>query len=291
MPFYNRIFGSDTAAMTNSAQREGYTEDDLRRLTDEGVLCDGGRSHIRYYHHQVNPNRDTPSRWSYTCYDCTHREVMEVNGRIYCGDPYCETCYPRPTGPSHMSHFGYNQLIRGRSPWSSRINPCRRGLSCHTCHPSWSLTLPELSQRRQEELEGRREAERQERRDVRRREIVDTSRTRAAELLTSLLTEEQNNTYKEYGFFKVVGSNGGVYDITKGYSGNVRIVENESEQMGHWERYRGKRCAHPEMYHEIDMGGDLGSTDVDLPEEDAMIAQMLMITTDERAFLNVSNPM
>jgi hypothetical protein len=90
---------------------------------------------------------------------------------------------------------------------------------------------------------------------------------RARALLLSLLTEDARATFADTGVIHVVGSAGGRYRIERGYSGNIH---------GGGREY----CAHPRM---TSPEGDR------MPMEDAMIAQMLMIQTDEPGFLEIAN--
>jgi hypothetical protein len=93
-------------------------------------------------------------------------------------------------------------------------------------------------------------------------------RERAEELLTALLTDEQLQTWREHQWFTVRGSSSRrTYRIRRGITGNVdRMTEtgNEAEV-----RY----CAHPPG----------------IPAEDVCLAQLLLLTTDEDAFLRVAN--
>lgn len=94
---------------------------------------------------------------------------------------------------------------------------------------------------------------------------------RARATLLSLLNAEQRAQYERDGQFVVQGSDGGRYRIRRGVAQNIEDLSVP---------YRGTiLCAHPGMRVE---GGDL-------PTEDAMIAQLLMLRFDEPAFLAVAN--
>lgn len=85
--------------------------------------------------------------------------------------------------------------------------------------------------------------------------------TRAMELLRSCLSVEQQAQLDENGCFRVTAPSGRVYTITQGYAGNVY-----SQGWSY--------CIHMRS---------------DLPEADHMLAQKLMIETDEAAFLRIAN--
>jgi hypothetical protein len=93
---------------------------------------------------------------------------------------------------------------------------------------------------------------------------------RATELLLSLLPPDQRETYQLQGVFEIIGSEGTVYRINRGTSGNVEWITPEGE-VG------GRLCAHPTMAESW------------LPEQDVALSQMLALTTDERAWLRVAN--
>ena len=99
--------------------------------------------------------------------------------------------------------------------------------------------------------------------------IVATDR--AEELLFSLLTDEQAESYRRDGSFVVIGSHGGRYRITRGVSGNILWLPEGSEQP------YARLCAHPTMAESW------------LPTPDVQVAQLLALITDEREFVNRAN--
>ena len=102
-----------------------------------------------------------------------------------------------------------------------------------------------------------------------RRIAREVARTRAEELLLSLLSEEQAASYRERGWFEVRGSKGGRWRIrNRGQSGNVDLMPEIGEER------EATYCAHPPD---------------GLPDADAHVAQMLALVTDEEAFLRVAN--
>lgn len=88
----------------------------------------------------------------------------------------------------------------------------------------------------------------------------------AEQLLRRLLSPMQVEHYRAHLCFRVRGSQGGLYEIAHGYSGNVYEIEPS---------YGRRYCAHPPM---------------NVPVEAAMVGQLLMINTDESGFLRVAIP-
>jgi hypothetical protein len=102
-------------------------------------------------------------------------------------------------------------------------------------------------------------------------ELARVSAVRRADtLLLSLLSEEQQQAYRQHGSFEVIGSAGGRYRINQGSVGNVQWIDEHDQAAG-------RLCAHPDMDEDW------------LPDGDVALAQLLALTTDERAFLNVAN--
>lgn len=119
------------------------------------------------------------------------------------------------------------------------------------------------------------------RRDLDHRVVVDEGRVarstaraiardRADELLLSMLSEDQRQTYQLRGEFEVIGSAGGVYRIRRGTSGNVDWLEPDG-------RVGARLCAHPTMAEGW------------LPDQDVAVAQMLALITDEPGFVRLAN--
>jgi hypothetical protein len=88
---------------------------------------------------------------------------------------------------------------------------------------------------------------------------------RAEELLLVCLTEEQRKQYTELGYFETL-VNDKVYRINRGRSGNVQLIEGGVP--------KAKFCIHPRAI---------------IPDQDTMLAQLLMLRTDEAEFLRVAN--
>ena len=89
---------------------------------------------------------------------------------------------------------------------------------------------------------------------------------RAERLLRATLTLEQQRQFEQHGWFDVEGSAGGRYRILTGYQRNV-------QRLGPDGRPTHQLCAHP----------------TDVPDEDAMLAQKLLLEADEAAFSRIAN--
>lgn len=128
-----------------------------------------------------------------------------------------------------------------------------------TCAPL-SLTEEQLAERERVAAAAREANERWQR-------DRQAASDRAGELLLALLSEEQEQTWRERDWFTVQGSRSGrTYRIRRGYAGNVDLLDDNGNPEVTY-------CAHPP----------------DVPAEDAGIAQMLALVTDEDAFLAVAN--
>lgn len=89
--------------------------------------------------------------------------------------------------------------------------------------------------------------------------------SRADLLLLSFLSDAQTEQYQREQRFEL-HINGRHYRIHKGRSGNIQLIENGKPVA--------KYCAHPELW---------------TPDGDTLVAQMLMLQTDEAAFLKIAN--
>lgn len=93
------------------------------------------------------------------------------------------------------------------------------------------------------------------------------ARDRARQLLLSMLDVRQREQLEREQFFEVITNHSRRrYRIRQGTHGNVRLVDETGREVTSY-------CAQP-----------LG-----VPDEDAMLAQKLMLETDEEAFLKVAN--
>lgn len=100
------------------------------------------------------------------------------------------------------------------------------------------------------------------------RKMAEAARQHAEELLTALLTDGQNATWREHRYFTVRGSSSGrTYRIRRGISGNVDLMAEYEDTA------EVTYCAHPPG----------------IPAEDVCLAQLFLLCTDEDAFLAVAN--
>lgn len=93
----------------------------------------------------------------------------------------------------------------------------------------------------------------------------DKASKKAEELLLLCLNDEQKKQYLELGYFET-SVNDKIYRIRKGTSGNVKLLEKGKEKYSY--------CIHPSSF---------------TPSQDAMLAQLLMLQTDEARFLTLAN--
>jgi hypothetical protein len=91
------------------------------------------------------------------------------------------------------------------------------------------------------------------------------AKKRARRLLTSNLTKEQVASLEKFGFFEVMVE-GKTYRIRQGTHGNVRLLGSDGKESKSF-------CIQPNG----------------VPDEDAMLAQKLMLETDEASFLKIAN--
>lgn len=94
---------------------------------------------------------------------------------------------------------------------------------------------------------------------------AEAAESRADQLLTSLLTPSQAQEYRDQKRFELQ-INGKTYRINKGRAGNVQLIEGGKPVAQY--------CAHPDIW---------------VPNGDNMVAQMLMLQTDEAMFLKTAN--
>jgi hypothetical protein len=122
-----------------------------------------------------------------------------------------------------------------------------------------AVLTPEELQRAQEDLERAREESRR---------LAETAWQNAEQLLTALLTDEQNATWREHSYFTVRGSSSGrTYRIRRGIAGNVDLMAEYEDAA------EVTYCAHPPG----------------IPAADVCLAQLFLLCTDEDAFLAVAN--
>jgi len=131
----------------------------------------------------------------------------------------------------------------------------------------WATGTFEVRERIQAEREASaaRQAEYQRKQDEwaeQRRKARETAKA----LLTMLLDAQQKEQLEKKRYFDVISKKGRKYRIREGIAGNVRLVKADGKEAL-------QLCIHPNG----------------VPEEDAMLAQKLMLETDEDAFLKTAN--
>jgi hypothetical protein len=94
------------------------------------------------------------------------------------------------------------------------------------------------------------------------------ARKRAKKLLLKSLDERQRKTLRRKGYFEVWGSKGTEYRIASDFPFNVRLAGDAKPSKIYF-------CMEAE--------------DPELPLEDVMLAQKLLLETDEGEFLRVAN--
>jgi hypothetical protein len=102
-----------------------------------------------------------------------------------------------------------------------------------------------------------------------RRAERDAAEARAEHLLALLLTPEQQAEWATHGRFHVTAPSGRVYQLSRGWAGNVAEVD------PHTRRRLTRFCIHPRQ---------------SLPLADNVAAQLLLLRTDEGRFLATANP-
>jgi hypothetical protein len=95
----------------------------------------------------------------------------------------------------------------------------------------------------------------------------DAASARAKRLLKEVLTSEQWEQYLADGSFMVRSQSGAIYRLRHGWAGNVQLLDDTG-------RATDSFCIHPRE---------------NVPYEDNLIAQMMMLTSQESEFLRVAN--
>lgn len=89
---------------------------------------------------------------------------------------------------------------------------------------------------------------------------------RAEELLLTCIGDGHKKSYKEHGYFDVEVKDR-IFRIHKGRSMNITEIDKGGIKIARW-------CVHPSEY---------------VPDADTMLAQYLLLKTDERKFLELAN--
>lgn len=96
------------------------------------------------------------------------------------------------------------------------------------------------------------------------------AKKRAERLLLAHLSPEQRDEYERLQRFHVVGADGKLYRIRRGWSHNVELIEESDEGRFLTEQF----CIHP-----IER----------VPDEDNLLAQKLLLETDPERFRRIAN--
>lgn len=128
---------------------------------------------------------------------------------------------------------------------------------------TWNGVVEETREQRQ--VRERRQAEFVEEQRKQASEAA-AARARAARLLEANLDEEQRKTLVEKNCFYLHTKAGRKYRIDRGTHGNVKLIDETGKILKGY-------CAQPDG----------------VPVEDSMLAQKLMLESDEDAFLRVAN--
>lgn len=103
---------------------------------------------------------------------------------------------------------------------------------------------------------------------------------RARALLVQHLTPEQRRTYEQHAYFDV-DVNGKTYRVRQGTHGNVRLLERAKVSPAIFATVP----AEPPLIEKVSFCAQPSG----VPAEDAMLAQKLMLESDERKFLEIAN--
>lgn len=94
---------------------------------------------------------------------------------------------------------------------------------------------------------------------------AEAPRKKAKRLLYSMLTDYQKRMYRKHRYFHVISQTGKKYRLKHGDTMNVYLIEGDKPVK--------KYCIHP----------------TNVPVEDTLLAQKLLLETDEKAFLKIAN--
>lgn len=125
----------------------------------------------------------------------------------------------------------------------------------------WRPLTPEQAAQRAEAERQRQQAEAERRREQRAADV------RAERLLRRCLTQEQRRCLRQRGHFVVQSELGGTYRINRGAVRNVERLDAKGRAVTQF-------CIHPQEA---------------VPDADTMLAQLLLLRTDERRFVRVAH--
>lgn len=190
-------------------------------------------------------------------------------------NPRADWYYSDGTASATTSIYGWEQAVSTVvwRAWTSNnqtaeigYEPAWRG----DFVPSRPMSAIERAAMQSAERETRRRLERQRREThrmlkEREKKAIEASR-KSRSLLMQYLTDAQREELLEKSYFIVKGSEGGLYAIYKGSSGNVSELKDGKRVSG--------MCIHPNIW---------------TPDFDTMLAQKMHLETDEKKFRKVAN--
>lgn len=190
-------------------------------------------------------NADVWRGWNTNSITITQYQANVWNNWIVEGTGTAPTTYPRITGVVRPTYAGGS----------------RTGIQAPAFHPQrteeeWAAIAAE-----NERLRAERDA------------LQAAARAEARKLLELVLTPEQLRSYDKNKYFDVVGSEGTLFRVHHGTSGNVRQLVDGKEVNA--------LCAHPSLYDTEGRGY--------LPTEDSLVGQTLALMHDESHFLRTAN--
>ena len=134
----------------------------------------------------------------------------------------------------------------------------------------WVTQVVESEEEKAKKLEARKQRELEaERKRIRAQRLDRIKKLRAKRLLVQQLDEDQKRMLMEKDCFYMRSEKGKLFKIKNGRSGNVYLMKDDKEDKIHQ-----VLCAHPDAY---------------CPNYDTMLAQKLMLETDEEQFLRTAN--
>ena len=138
------------------------------------------------------------------------------------------------------------------------------GTSAGNIIPQSYSPPPETEEQQQARLE--REQRFREEREAAQRER-ETAKCKAEELLRDSLNAEQLEQFDKTEWFFVIGQSGKCYRIRHGWIGNVDELDQDDMVVAEY-------CIHPQ---------------IQVPVEDSMLVQKLMLEADESRFMEIAN--
>lgn len=173
------------------------------------------------------------------------------------------------TAPGLSNYYFTSTNIYTTGTWpSSWVYP--QTIYDYQVQPVYEPLVLTPAQQRANEAEARRGIERRRRQRAAEARTEVSAQRKAERLLLQHLTSEQRDEYTRLKRFTVIGSDGRLYRVNRGRTGNVELIEATNEGVFALERF----CIHPSER---------------VPDEDTMLAQKLLIESDLAAFRRIAN--